>query len=239
MQAHLAEDKPLEELPVADRVQFDVEAIKQFKIVQPAPNADESMFAGIPVFGAHHVALRLPKLADSDPLRFVSFPLSGFREFVGILADRPSRLETARGGFFEIEDLADGLGIPMRDEFDQLTCHYSDATLHCLKNIEWYQADPHYTLKLLGRRCQACKLVVSEDSRKKEKIGGLNGKGIAKAKCPKCQNKFGEISLYGLEDRQAGWAGTSPQPAAAGTAGFKPPSAATEEEAADTADATG
>ena len=41
--------------------------------------------------------------------------------------------------------------------------------------------------------------MVSEDSRKKEKIGGKTGRGIAKAKCPKCEKKFGDISLYSLQ----------------------------------------
>ena len=40
--------------------------------------------------------------------------------------------------------------------------------------------------------------MVSEESRKKEKLGGAAGKGIAKAKCPKCTQKFGEITLFGI-----------------------------------------
>mgnify|MGYP007059603772 CR=1 FL=1 len=39
-------------------------------------------------------------------------------------------------------------------------------------------------------------MTVSEDSQKKKKIGGLNGKGIAKAKCPKCSAKFGSQPMY-------------------------------------------
>jgi hypothetical protein len=41
-------------------------------------------------------------------------------------------------------------------------------------------------------------LVISEDGRKKEKLGGPDGKGLAKAKCPKCKNKFGSNTLYML-----------------------------------------
>ena len=47
-----------------------------------------------------------------------------------------------------------------------------------------------------GWRCSGCKLVVSEDARKKEKIGGSAGRGIAKAKCPKCKQPFGNNPLY-------------------------------------------
>jgi hypothetical protein len=39
---------------------------------------------------------------------------------------------------------------------------------------------------------------VSEDSRKKEKIGGKSDASVAKALCPKCKSKFGDITLYGL-----------------------------------------
>jgi hypothetical protein len=38
--------------------------------------------------------------------------------------------------------------------------------------------------------------VISEDGRSKTKLGGANGKAIAKAKCPKCSGKMGEEPLY-------------------------------------------
>jgi hypothetical protein len=65
-----------------------------------------------------------------------------------------------------------------------------------LQALEYYQKDPGFKLQTSGWRCGGCGLVVSEDGRKKEKIGGLNGKGIAKAKCPKCGKKFGNNPLY-------------------------------------------
>ena len=51
---------------------------------------------------------------------------------------------------------------------------------------------------LVGYRCGNCGIEISEDARKKEKIGGSNGKGIAKAKCPKCKGKMGSHPLYSL-----------------------------------------
>ena len=53
-------------------------------------------------------------------------------------------------------------------------------------------------LVLIGRRCQKCGLVVSEESRRKEKIGGKSDASVAKALCPKCKAKFGNINLYGI-----------------------------------------
>jgi len=92
------------------------------------------------------------------------------------------------------------LGVPLQTKTEQLKCHYSEEDFEALEDLEYYQADPKIPLKLVGRRCQECGLVVSEDARKKEKIGGVAGKGIAKAKCPKCEKKFGDISLFAIDE---------------------------------------
>ena len=101
---------------------------------------------------------------------------------------------------YGVERLGEDVGVPLTDTYTELKCHYSEETLRALEHVEFYQADPKIKLKLIGRKCAACGLAVSEDARKKEKIGGANGKAIAKAKCPKCQQKFGNISLFGLEE---------------------------------------
>ena len=61
-----------------------------------------------------------------------------------------------------------------------------------LPRPDLYLADPALNAVIGGYRCQGCGLVVSEDGRKKEKLGGANAKGLAKAKCPKCGEKFGQ-----------------------------------------------
>jgi uncharacterized protein with PIN domain len=72
--------------------------------------------------------------------------------------------------------------------------------MHSLQpeKLDYYKADPAMKLTVLGRRCEKCGLVVSEDSRKKEKIGGKSDASVAKARCPKCKSKFGNITLYGM-----------------------------------------
>lgn len=188
MFAHLEEEKPLGELPVAEHYYFDADQVREIRVVQPAPYAHESMFAGVAVFGEGHIAVRLPKTDNGTRMRFLSFMLSEFREFAEILAD-----------MYIIQGLGEELGVPLSDEVTEYTCHYSDEKLRALEHLEFYQADPQFALKLIGRRCQECGLVVSEDSRKKEKIGGKSGRGIAKALCPKCKRKFGDNSLFALE----------------------------------------
>jgi phage FluMu protein Com len=185
--AHLAAGKPLSELTVAAQRLFAADSVNQIQVVQPAQYAHESMFAGIPVFGNHRIAVRLPKPADGNELLFASFWLSGFREFVKQMSE-----------VFQVMDLADNLDIPLNDKFADYKCHYTDAAFQALEGVGYYQSDPAIRLKIAGHKCQGCGLVISEDGRKKEKLGGPDGKGLAKAKCPKCKNKFGSNTLYML-----------------------------------------
>ena len=101
---------------------------------------------------------------------------------------------------FVLIDFGAGTSIPMTDDFEESVCHYSDTAIHSLPDdkLVFYRSDPAIKLLTLGRKCQKCGLVVSEDSRKKEKIGGTSDASVAKALCPKCKSKFGEITLYGL-----------------------------------------
>lgn len=183
----LRDGKPPEELGVAETTIVDAERAKEVRVVQPAAYAHESMFAGIEVFGEKQIAVRIPTADDANPL-FASFPLSAFRRFAELMSQH-----------FGVSDLGADCGIPLSDEFTEVECHYSEEKFKVLENVEYYQADSAFELELAGRKCQECGLVVSEDSRKKEKIGGANGKTIAKANCPKCEKKFGNISLFTLK----------------------------------------
>ena len=185
---HLRAGNALDKLPAGGHRSYTVDQMKQVGMAQPFPYAHESLFAGIPVFGDGRIAVKFPKTDDAPELHYASFFLSQFRQFAAAMAE-----------FYGMADLGAEFGVPLTDQFEEMTCHYSDEKLQVLQNLEFYKADPEMKLKLIGRKCQACGLVVSEDSRKKEKIGGANGKGIAKAKCPKCSQKFGDISLFTLD----------------------------------------
>ena len=180
-------DHPIEDIPSAKHYLYSKDEMSQVGVVQPAAYAHESMFAGIAVFGEGRVALRLPKQDESAELQFLSFGLSEFRAFSKILQEKAG-----------LEDVGSDCGIPLEDATTEVTCHYSEGKFEALvvDNLTYYEADEKIKLDTVGRKCQECGLVVSEDSRKKEKIGGANGKGIAKAKCPKCTKKFGSITLF-------------------------------------------
>lgn len=187
LMAHLREGKSIEEFTGAEKQVFSADQVRQLRIVQPAASRMDSMFHGIPVFGAHRIAVQLP-VSDGHP-QYVSFGLMQFREFAKQLAVN-----------FGIDRFGADLGIPLTDEYTTAKCHYSDTIIKALKNDEWYKADPESKAVLAGWKCEGCGLVVSEDARKKEKLGGANGKALAKTPCPKCKKKFGERPLYTLPD---------------------------------------
>ena len=201
--AHLAAGKPLSELQVAAQRLFDPNAIKQIQVVQPVVYAHESMFAGIPVFGSNRIAVRLPKPAEGNELLFASFCLSEFREF----AKQMDKV-------FGVQGFGEDVGVPMSDKLAEHKCHYTEMTFSALENFEYHQADPNIKLAIVGRKCEGCGLIVSEDGRKKEKLGGVDGKGIAKAKCPKCQKKFGSITFYAVDSTAAPQSTATSAPAA-------------------------
>ncbi len=200
--AHLAAGKPLSELQVAAQRLFGSDTIKQIQVVQPALYAHESMFAGIPVFGNNRIAVRLPKPPEGNELLFASFWLSEFREFAKQMDE-----------VFGIQGLGEDVGISLTDKLTEHKCHYTELTFQALDNADYHQADPNLKLAIVGRKCDGCGLIISEDGRKKEKLGGADGKGIAKAKCPKCQKKFGTFAFYAVEA-----AGSDQQPATNGPA---------------------
>lgn len=196
VQEHLRLEKELLDMPAAGHRDFEQADMEKITVVQPAAYIHESMFAGVPVFGEGRIAVRLP-VTDQDKdvtdVLFVSFSLSEFREFAGTIDN-----------LFGVKDLGQMEGVPLSDSEVKGKCHYSDRQITSIEVTDFHKADPELELEIVGRKCQACGLVVSEESRKKEKLGGAAGKGIAKAKCPKCQQKFGDTTLYALkEDAEA------------------------------------
>ena len=195
MQDHLRLEKEILDLPAAGYRLFNKDDMVKISVVQPAAYAHESMFAGIPVFGTGRIAVRLP-VTDQDKdvkdILFVSFGLSDFRAFAKHLDE-----------MFGVKDLGQLEGVPLEDSKSTFKCHYSDRKIESIEATEFHTSDPTIELEIVGRKCQGCGLVVSEESRKKEKLGGANGKGIAKAKCPKCKGKFGDTTLYAVKEPEA------------------------------------
>ncbi|MGD9854605.1 MAG: hypothetical protein AB7U20_06590 [Planctomycetaceae bacterium] len=185
---HFRAGKSVADAPAGEKKSYTADQAAQLRIVQPAASLTESLFHGIPVFGTGRIAVQLPLLEAGEQPQYLSFTLSEFREFAEIV-----------GSVFSMAEFGHNAGIPLTDSFTEHKCHYSDVKICALEYLSFYQADPKIELTIAGWLCGACGLVVSEDARAKEKLGGKGGKGIAKAKCPKCTQKMGHNPLYTLK----------------------------------------
>jgi hypothetical protein len=188
VRAHVAATGQLKDLPDAGLRSIDKDSLSTVKLVQPVAKAHESMFAGVPVFGEGRIAVYLPLAGDGGEQTFCSFPLSAWRVFAERL-----------NGLFAITLPAAANGVPDSDKADTALCFVNQSKVESIRNLLYYQKDPGYELELSGCRCKSCSVVISEDARMKKKLGSANGKGIAKAKCPKCSQKMGEDLLYRIK----------------------------------------
>lgn len=197
-QQHLQQGLSWDKLPVANKRLYATESLSSLTLVQPSPPDVDSLFGGIPIFGAYRIAVKLPRQGDESNVHYLSFSLSEFRQFLQGLSQAGGPQELGRN-----------TEIPWHDEHREYKCHYTEQKVLELLGLGYYQQDRNFNLSLSGWRCASCGLVVSEDARKKEKIGGLNGKGIAKATCPKCKRKFGHQPLYELKENSAATAASN------------------------------
>jgi len=188
MIAHLKEQKPIADLPVAEKYVFTSEEVSEIRVVQPAENRGTSLFHGIPVFGTGRIAIQLPLNDQLVRPTYVSMGITEFWTFAKALEET-----------YGLTGLGLPEGIPMEPKITVSKCHFSDMPIKSLENVKLFQADPTVQLEVIGYRCGACKTTVSEPARKKENLGGKSPKGIAKAKCPKCGSKMGEHLLYALK----------------------------------------
>ena len=166
--------------------------ISEIRLVQPILKAHESMFAGVPVFGDGRIALFLP-ISTGDGLQtYCSQSITTFRALAEQLKMN-----------FRLELPAAENGVPEADKADSFICFINQTRVEAVRALTYYQQDPAFELELSGYRCKACSAVISEEGRRKSKLGGANGKGIAKAKCPKCSGKMGDEPLYRIKKAPA------------------------------------
>lgn len=184
---HFVKQGTVEALTAPFKKVYPKALLGQFVIAQPTPPGTESLFADIPVFGTNRIAVRIPKMADDTHTKYLSFCLSEFRAFA-------EALKTVCG----IEGFADNVPVPMTEQYAKRKCHFSEAPVLELEQLNYYEKDPGFKLEVSGWRCVKCGIVVSEAARAEKKFGGANGKAIAKAKCPKCSQKYGSVPLYQL-----------------------------------------
>lgn len=180
---------------------ISADQVSEIRLVQPILKAHESMFAGVPVFGDGRIAIFLPIASEGGLQAYCSQSLSTFRALREVLKTN-----------FSLELPAIENGVPEADKSDNLSCFINQSRVESVRNLNYYQQDVAYELELSGYRCKSCTAVISEEGRNKNKLGGTNGKGIAKAKCPKCSGKMGEELLYRIKKSpNADTAGPTPE----------------------------
>jgi hypothetical protein len=180
---------PLSDLPAPKHRQFMLDDVRSLKVVQPNAPDEDSVFANVPVFGVGRIAVQFAVDQATGERFCLSFALTEFRKFSEGLS-----------AMYQVPDFGAIRGIPLENSTTTRTCHYSENKLKIIEQPEFYQADTAFKVLLAGWECQNCGLVVSEDSRKKEKIGGSSGSKIAKHPCPKCKRPYGSKPLYSLKD---------------------------------------
>ncbi len=184
---YLASNPTLEKLPGNFKQELVRESLSQLTMIQPSPEGAESLFGDVQIFGTGRIAVRLPKF-DEKSTAFLSFTLSQFREFSRLL-------EKA----FGIERFGANCPFPYADHYLTSACYLSNTPVYELQQLEYYQKDPAWKLETTGYRCKFCGAVICEATRQAQKLGGANGKGIAKAKCPKCKKPMGNQPLQKLD----------------------------------------
>lgn len=187
MLEHFQKQGTVDKLTIPAKKVYDKELLPQFVLAQPALPNTESLFHDIPVFGTNRIAVRVPKLSGEQQPKYLSFCLSEFRKFVNLL-------KTICG----VEGLPGSPEIPMTDTYKTSKCKISDMPVRELNKVNYYEKDPGFKLEVSGWRCAVCSAVISEKARGDRKLGGANGKGIAKAKCPGCSKPMGNKPLYTL-----------------------------------------
>ena len=182
---HIQKTGAVSNLPYGELYSITADQVDRIRLVQPVANAHESMFAGVSVFGEGQIALYLPVELPEGKQAYLSFPLSTYRKVAAQLENR-----------FSLKVGAEENGVPSTEEFDALKCFLSEVKIESLKHLEYYQNDPAFELEVSGFICGTCGAAITEEARARKKLGGAAGKGLAKAKCPKCSNKFGPLKAY-------------------------------------------
>ncbi|MCA9051100.1 MAG: hypothetical protein KDA89_20330 [Planctomycetaceae bacterium] len=182
---HVQKTGAFANLPHVDLVSISAAQSGKIRLVQPIAEVHQSMFAGVPVFGEGKVVLYLPADSDNGNQMFVSLPLSVYRRFADDLQKS-----------FNLTIPAKENGVPGQEAHDQVVCHLSEVKIPAAKHVEYYRDDPGFDVELSGYICGTCGIAFTEDARARKKLGGATAKGLPKAKCPKCSNKFGDQQLF-------------------------------------------
>jgi len=210
--SHLKGGRPLMALPTDRHEAFSAEQLVSLEVVQPGGQAQFT--TGVEVFGPGTITIQFPAAPPQPmgaahpaakakkkpkkpkkptpppepPTRCVTLTLSQYRKFrtwIAELLNNPDALTVEN--------------VPLENKTLYYDCVLSEKTFEALESPEWYQADDALPVVEVGWHCQSCEAAVSEEQRVEQKFGGKKPAGLAKAKCPKCEENFGTNPLFHLK----------------------------------------
>ncbi|MCG6155377.1 hypothetical protein [Rubinisphaera margarita] len=213
--AHLKAGRPLVALPTDRHEAFSAEQLVSLKVIQPG--GQEQFTTGIEVFGPGTITIQFPDVPalpagaahpsiaaskakkkgkkpkkptppPEPPTRCVTLTLSQYRKFRGWIAELLNNADA-----LQIED------IPLENKTLYYDCVLGEHTFEALDAPEWYQADEALPVVEVGWLCQCGEVAVCEEHRAEQKFGGKKPAGLAKTKCPKCEQNFGTNPLFHLK----------------------------------------
>ncbi|MCA8986089.1 MAG: hypothetical protein KDA78_00515 [Planctomycetaceae bacterium] len=210
---HVRANRPQRALPTDRFEVISAEKWNTLKVIQPG--SAESLTAGEEVFGPGMIAIELPPppaepvvetthpaakkgkkpkkpkkpaAPPIPPTRCLVLTISQYREF-----QKWAAAQTGQEQALLVE------GVPLTDEVVSRTCALSEHEFEVLADPGYLQHDPKTPLVEVGWACQCGEVFICEEHRAEQKFGGKKPAGLAKAKCPKCEQKFGNNPLFHLK----------------------------------------
>lgn len=222
---HLASGKSLDKLPVAQQELISPDRLAQLQFIQPG--AEDNFAGGVSLFAEGMIVVEFPAAAAANPdvqaeaasaaaaaarmsggkvkpkkgkkkekvkepelppVRCLILTLSQYRRLQAWIAD-----------WTENKNALTHEQVPQEQAMKTWTCALSEEDFESLEHAEYYQADPTIKTVEAGWLCQCGEVAISETARAEQKFGGKKSSGLAKAKCPKCEQPFGRHPLLQIQ----------------------------------------
>ncbi len=224
IRTHLAQGAPLDKLPAPRHELLAIEQLLQARIIQPV--LQEDFTGGQRLFGPGMIGLEIPAPPPVSPevaeaAEAASSAAAAAQKFSKKKPAKPkkpkvvkpkeqpalclvltlSQYRKLRGWLAEWAGQPDFLtapGIPLEDTTQTWKCALSEQEFEALDGAEWFESDASRPVTTVGWLCQCATIAISETARAEQKFGGKKPVGLAKTKCPQCDQKFGCQALVHL-----------------------------------------
>lgn len=224
IRAHLAQGAPLDKLPAPRHELLALEQLMQARFIQPVQQEDFT--GGLRLFGPGMIGLEIPAPPPVSPevaeaAEAASSAAAAAQKFSKKKPAKPKKpkvvkpqeqpalcliltitqyrkLQSWLADWAAQPDFLTASDIPLEDTTKTWKCALSEQEFEALEGKEWLEADASRPVTTVGWLCQCGTVAVSESARAEQKFGGKKPAGLAKTKCPQCDQKFGCQALVHL-----------------------------------------